>query len=505
MAFNITFVSIIEFMKLPSRLNWLRVLMITAQLMLTGLVVQWLMMQYREQEHLLKQRIETVYVETQRQAEDSALYKNYIGPIIDSSRRIRFNIAIIDTTSSNPNSFSKNQSHTSFSPDKIKLSFFNDSDAKRMGFAQAKPGSGLSNEFLLRGVRMLVKQAYDSSSGFPYYSGLQTSSFDTTTFNAIFITRIDSVSPHLQVYVTDKPSAGKQNQTKTAISYTMGQGKDAYKVSVEGSQMVILRALIQPMAFAVFLLLITGAAFVIAFRSLKAQMLLNSLRDDFVRNMSHELKTPVATVKVALEALQNFNRKDDPEKLVEYLGMASQEINRLELLIDRAIGASNFSGTKGLITVQKVNLKELTEEVIRLFQPVTARENATVNFSSELDLPVITGDKLQLQGVLTNLIDNAMKYAGPNPQIDIHIIRQSGNYVLTVADRGPGIPEQYRKRVFDKFFRIPTGDVHTVKGHGLGLTYAAMVVRLHKGSLALTGREGGGCVFTLTLPDNHDS
>jgi two-component system phosphate regulon sensor histidine kinase PhoR len=131
--------------------------------------------------------------------------------------------------------------------------------------------------------------------------------------------------------------------------------------------------------------------------------------------------------------------------------------------------------------------------------------SANVDFTTGEGDFIIEGDKTHLSGLVYNLVDNALKYGGPSPEIKIHLEQKKDELVLAVADNGIGIPSGFRDRIFEKFFRVPSGDVHNTKGHGLGLSYVAQVVQDHGGRIDLQSEEGSGSVFTVSLPIRHVS
>jgi len=215
--------------------------------------------------------------------------------------------------------------------------------------------------------------------------------------------------------------------------------------------------------------------------------------------MSHELKTPIATVKLALEALNNFNVIENPEKGREYLSMVTSEMNRLELLATRVLNTNLLESGKVYLQKESYDLKSLVEEVIRSIQLRLQQHGARISFESNGENFVVPMDKLHMQGVLVNLIDNSLKYGIAPVNMTVKLVQSNGAVQLVFADNGPGIPEEYKEKVFEKFFRVPTGNLHNTRGYGLGLNYVAQVVRQHNGSINVSNIAGGGCVFTLTF------
>lgn len=221
------------------------------------------------------------------------------------------------------------------------------------------------------------------------------------------------------------------------------------------------------------------------------------MKDGLISNMSHELKTPVATVKVALEAMDDYNIINNPQQAREYIHMARLETQRLEMLITKALNTSLME--QGKISLQKSNtdITLLTEDIVQSLKLRAEQNNTHITLHTEGTNFTINIDKLHVQGAILNIIDNSMKYATPPVNIKIKIIAQDATIAVHITDNGPGIPENYISQVFDKFFRVPTGDRHNVQGYGLGLSYVKQVMQLHNGVAQVNNIPGGGCRFTL--------
>ncbi len=274
---------------------------------------------------------------------------------------------------------------------------------------------------------------------------------------------------------------------------------NANGVVINNYRWYLFGKLLPQLFFVLILLTITATAFRITFKGLAAQIKLGNMKDDFISNMSHELKTPIATVKVALEALNSFNVIDNPKLSREYLGMATSEMDRLELLATRVLNTSLLESGRIYLQQESYDLKKLVEEVLQIMQLRFQKHIARVSFEASGNNFVVAMDKLHMQGVLVNLLDNSLKYGEGAIHIDIGLTENNGAVQLALTDNGPGIPEEYREKVFEKFFRVPTGNRHNIKGHGLGLSYAAQVMRQHNGSINVNNIAAGGCVFTLTF------
>jgi signal transduction histidine kinase len=252
--------------------------------------------------------------------------------------------------------------------------------------------------------------------------------------------------------------------------------------------------------FALVLLSLSVSALIILYRSLKTQLVLNELRNDFIANISHELKTPVSTVKVALEALQKFNMQKDPRVSADYLEMASRETVRLEGLVGKVLQHQLLENPGSMIHKETCDLGKILQSALKSME-IPIREYGASATLIETDLPCqVMADPVYLEGVIINLIDNSLKYAGPHPEIEAGLECTEKGKKLMIRDKGPGIPDQYRDQVFDKFFRIPAGDHHNVKGYGLGLNFAAQVMHQLGGSISFRNLAGGGCEFILEFP-----
>lgn len=272
-----------------------------------------------------------------------------------------------------------------------------------------------------------------------------------------------------------------------------------YKLQLGNTFPYLLKQITQPILFSILLLGITILSFILLYRNLLKQQRLAVLKNEFISNITHELKTPIATVGVAIEALKNFNAIDNPQRTKEYLDISHNELQRLSLLVDKVLKLSMFEKKEVELKYEMVDLKEVVEEVTNSLRLQLEKNQARVTVTHEGNL-MLQGDRLHLLSVIFNLLDNAIKYSKEEPSIKIDL-RETGNtVVLTVTDNGIGIPQEYKDKVFDKFFRIPHGDTHNAKGYGLGLSYVAQVIRKHNGTIAVESQPGIGTKFTITLP-----
>lgn len=273
-----------------------------------------------------------------------------------------------------------------------------------------------------------------------------------------------------------------------------------YSASFPGIRGILLRNILPQILFSLFLTLITTMSFIVIFRGLRAQQRLMEIKNDFISNVTHELKTPVATVSVAIEALQKFHALDKPELTKEYLNIAQHELSRLTLMTDNILKTSVFEHNGIHFNPQKINIETIVDDVLLSMKLVFEKHRALVQFNKTGSDFVITGDASHLTNLVYNLLDNALKYSKGAARIAISLHELQDGLSLSVRDEGIGITPEYQKRIFEKFFRVPTGDIHTIKGYGLGLSYVWNVVEKHEGTIDLESTPGEGSVFKIVLP-----
>lgn len=251
--------------------------------------------------------------------------------------------------------------------------------------------------------------------------------------------------------------------------------------------------------FSVFLLALTGLAFGFIYRSLQQQNRLNAIKNDLISNVTHELKTPLATVSVALEALQNFGGSANPELSKEYLEISRNELDRLSLMVDNILKSSVLEQQSVELALEQLDFAALTDQVYQVWKPRFENEKAEISLETTGQNFTVAADRTHMTNVLNNLIDNALKYGGESPVVRLHLSENEEQVSISISDNGIGIPKEYRNQVFEKFFRVPTGDRHNVKGYGLGLNYVKNIVRLHGGQVHLESTVDAGSRFTVTL------
>jgi signal transduction histidine kinase len=272
-----------------------------------------------------------------------------------------------------------------------------------------------------------------------------------------------------------------------------------YKASFKNYNNYLSKKLLLPVLISLLLFVFLIMAYVILYKNLRTQQKLNLLKNDLISNITHELKTPIATVSVAIEALKNFNAIDDKEKSKQYLEISSAEINRLGLLVDKVLKLSMFEHDKIDLQIETFDINKLIIETADSMQLQFSKKQILLHVNLDNLSKTIDADKLHISSVIYNLLDNAIKYSASKTNVTI-TTKQHENYVLlTVEDQGCGIAEEHLSKIFDKFFRVSSNDTHNANGYGLGLSYVKYIVEKHNGIIALQSTIDKGSCFSIQL------
>lgn len=231
------------------------------------------------------------------------------------------------------------------------------------------------------------------------------------------------------------------------------------------------------------------------------QKRLSEIQKDFINNMTHEFKTPIATIAVSTEVLKNPDIIRQPERLLNYTTIIENENKRLKQHVERVLQMAKFDKETIELKKEPVNLHDVVQEVARGMGAAIQENQIQLELTLNAVEPVIAADKLHITNVVYNLLDNAIKYSAENPMVWISVKQgEKATVVLEVRDNGIGVKEDDQKKIFEKFFRVPTGNVHNVKGFGLGLNYVKQMVEAHRGKITLKSHLGEGCTFRIYLP-----
>lgn len=227
---------------------------------------------------------------------------------------------------------------------------------------------------------------------------------------------------------------------------------------------------------------------------------LNRLKSDLINNMTHELKTPISTIGLAGEALLDQEMSADPENLRYYVQLIRSENKRLGLLVENVLRAAMLDQGELELFRQPINFHDLLKEVLRNQAIHIKKQGGSTSNELKASNPIVVGDRTHLTNVVFNLVDNAIKYGGSDPHLAVRSWNEGAALHVAFEDDGIGIPREHLGKVFDKLYRVPTGNVHDVKGFGLGLSYVQAVMQQHGAEINVVSTAGKGSTFTLVFP-----
>jgi len=230
------------------------------------------------------------------------------------------------------------------------------------------------------------------------------------------------------------------------------------------------------------------------------QKRLSEMKNDFVNNMTHELKTPISTISLASQMLNDRSIPDEQKNLGQISRIIQAESKQLGFQVERVLQMAIFDHGELRLKSEEVDLHEVIETVAQNVLLQLDRRNGKLEFLPEAETALVRGDLMHLTNVVSNLLENAMKYTSRTPEISIGTNNEDNQLLISVADNGIGISKENQKRIFDKFYRVPTGNVHNVKGFGLGLSYVKLIVEKHGGTISLKSELNKGSQFDIHLP-----
>jgi two-component system phosphate regulon sensor histidine kinase PhoR len=244
------------------------------------------------------------------------------------------------------------------------------------------------------------------------------------------------------------------------------------------------------------------AGYYYTFSTILEQKKISLIKNDFINNMTHEFKTPISTISLACDVLSDKSIAISQNKLDKYLKVISDENKRLSLLVENVLQTAILEKGKINLNFEKIEINHLIESAITNLKLQLAKKEAVVHTNFYKDEVYIEGDKVHLTNVINNLIDNALKYSSLNRTIEIKIKTQliPQGVVLEIEDNGIGISKDNQKRIFENLYRVPTGNIHNVKGFGLGLSYVKAIIEKHFGSISVYSDMDKGSCFRVFLP-----
>ena len=241
-------------------------------------------------------------------------------------------------------------------------------------------------------------------------------------------------------------------------------------------------------------------AYTSAIYQLIKQRKISQIKTDFINNMTHEFKTPIATINLALDAIRNPKIIGDEEKVKRYLKMIKDENKRMHAQVENVLRISKLEKNELNISKDKVDLHEVILDAITHIELIVEDRNGSIETHLDASISSVLANETHFTNVIVNILDNAVKYSEGEPEITVVTENIGNSIILKISDKGNGMSKSVQKRVFEKFYREHTGDVHNVKGHGLGLAYVKRIVNDHSGHVSVESEKGKGSTFIIKLP-----
>ncbi len=267
------------------------------------------------------------------------------------------------------------------------------------------------------------------------------------------------------------------------LQLKMGFGNYTWKILQMGLVSLLLSLIMAAM-------IIWGLLYL--YQVIKNQRQLAELKNDLINNLTHEFKTPIATISTALEGIDKFNETNDIEKTRKYIGIGQDQLKKLDLMVEKLLETATLEKDEINLNKESINVSALITGMLVKYEMIRDK-----TFEADIESEVITRvDPVHIDNAISNLIDNAVKYGGDQIKIKL---KASQHLELEVTDNGTGIEKRHQDKVFEKFYRIPKGDQHDVKGYGIGLYYTQKIIEKHGGQIALSSKSGQ-TTFKITLP-----
>lgn len=269
-------------------------------------------------------------------------------------------------------------------------------------------------------------------------------------------------------------------------------------VSFPGQNLYVWKEMAGTLTASIAMVLIVMFAFYFAVRTIYQQKQLSEIKNDFISNMTHELKTPISTISLACEAIADPDVQNDRETVSSFIQMIEKENKRLGKLVENVLQTALIDKGKLKLNLESADVSVLLKQVVESFQ-IRYHDKGGEIIIDKADSFYWDVDKMHFANVIYNLLDNSLKYCEEKPHVHVRLEKIKNGFLVEVTDNGIGIKKEDQKRIFEKLYRVPTGDIHNVKGFGLGLSYVVSVVKLHNGSIAIRSALGKGSTFSITI------
>ncbi len=311
------------------------------------------------------------------------------------------------------------------------------------------------------------------------------------------------------VYSNGLPTKVKSKKFKSTLSTVYkapifrdsdGDSDFSLLISFPKKKKFLLESILKMALLSLLFTLVIVIAYSGAIYQLIRQKQISEIKSDFINNMTHEFKTPIATINLAVEAIRNPKIIDDKEKVMRYLGMIRDENKRMHAQVENVLRISKLEKNQLDISKDRVDVHDIIQDAIAHVELIVADRGGYIETHLDAGRSEVLANEMHFTNVVVNILDNAVKYSEKAPKIDVFTELAKNNIIIKVQDQGSGMSKAVLKKVFEKFYREHTGDIHNVKGHGLGLAYVKKIVDDHQGEVYAESEKGKGSTFFIKLP-----
>lgn len=272
-----------------------------------------------------------------------------------------------------------------------------------------------------------------------------------------------------------------------------------FQLLIESPNKTLLRKIAGMAISSILIAAVLCLSFIYLLRTIMKMKTIEQMRKDFTHNITHELKTPIAAICAANEALSDFHLSADPDRRLKYLNLQKHSLESLSAMVDRILSLS-------LQETEEFKLNPETSSLNKIIGEQTA--SLSLKYGSDIEIETVLpedevfifADRFHFSNVIQNILDNAVKYCNRKPHITVNVTKTNGNVSIKIADNGIGIPDSEKKLIFEKYYRVHTGDTHNVRGFGIGLYYCRLIIERVGGTITVSDAMGGGSVFTINVP-----
>ena len=359
------------------------------------------------------------------------------------------------------------------------------------------------------GKRFTAQELYDKIKAALISQGLENMNFEFA---------LDLINDRTSLMgLTERQSPNYRNETLDSVNnYSRGillitpSGSDAESIAQDETLTVValdyksfaLQSLRWRFATAILFTIIIISAFYLTLRTMLRQKKLGKIKNDFINNMTHEFKTPIATISLAVDAMRNEKVLEDREKMGYFSTIIKEENQRMNRQVETILKASQLEKQEAELNLKPVHAHEVINDVVENFVLQLEEKKGKAELSLTATQDLISADEVHLSNLVNNLMDNAVKYSKENipPVIKVSTHSTPKNFIMRIEDNGIGMTRETLKRVFERFYRAHTGNIHNVKGFGLGLSYVETMVEAHGGTIKADSTLGKGSIFTVEFP-----